>query len=832
MPNSKQKKATEEESHEPPAEKPVKTKKGKKQRLVLLDAHAIIHRAYHALPDFQSPTGEPTGALYGLSSMLLRIIQDLSPDYIAACYDLPKPTMRHEAYPEYKGTRGTLEDALITQLNTSRRVFEAFCIPIYEKEGFEADDILGTISHLLKNSTEIEIVIASGDMDTLQLVEKDRVKVYTLKKGLNDVILYDAKAVVTRYGFAPELVPDWKGLRGDPSDNIIGIPGIGEKTGTDLVQAFGTIENMYKTLKKNEAAFTEKGIKPRIVQLLKDHEEDALFSKMLATIRDDAPINFQLEETKSTHADILPKVLGLFDELGFRTLRGRANAVLGPGKSEPAKTTMPGDESIEEIFPDTETQDSIPKERFEEAQVMLWLLASDLTNPVLEDMLAFTKKQDFASAYKELESRIATTGELDSVYEKIEKPLIPVLRGMEQHGVMLSRSVLSGLQEAYRAELAHMQSRIFEAAGREFNISSPKQLGDVLFDDLELKVPGAKAGQKKTATGQRSTKESELEKLREVHPIVSDILEFRQLQKLLSTYVESIPSQLDGQNRLHTQYVQTGTTTGRMASTNPNLQNIPIRSDRGRAIRNAFIAPEGFVLVGLDYSQIELRIAAILSDDARLTDIFRSGRDVHTEVAAQVFGVASENVDREMRRRAKIINFGILYGMGVNALKAQLGTSTSEAHQFYEDYFKTFNTLAEYLETIRGQARRQGFTETMFGRRREFTGIKSPLPYVRAQAERMAINAPIQGTQADIIKLAMVQITEMLNKEGLTKDVHLILQVHDELVFEIRTPKAEELGKKIQALMEQVVPEEQTNGIPLLAQAKSGPDWGTLTPLT
>jgi DNA polymerase-1 len=829
-----------------PDPKPKKTapkkvsKKEKKLRLVLLDAHAIIHRAYHAIPDFQSPSGEPTGALYGLSSMLLRIIQDLSPDYIAACYDLPKPTMRHEAYPEYKGTRGSLEDALITQLGTSRRVFEAFSIPIYEKEGFEADDILGTICHMLKDSKEIEIIIASGDMDTLQLVEKDRVKVYTLKKGLNDVILYDAAAVVTRYGFTPALVPDYKGLRGDPSDNIIGIPGIGEKTGTDLVVGFGTIENIYKTLKKNEAAFAEKGIKPRIVQLLKDHEEDALFSKMLATIRDDAPITFNLEETISTHEVILPTLLALFDELGFRTLRGRANAVLGKTPHNESKKS--GDDTSKNekqsegessgAGSENEVDEVVPKERFEEAQIMLWLLASDLTNPELEDILAFTKKQDFTAAYAELESRIATTGELDSVYEKIEKPLIPILRGMEQHGVMVSRSVLASLQETYRAELARMQANIFKAAGHEFNISSPKQLGDVLFDDLALKVPGAKSGQKKTASGQRSTKESELEKLREVHPIISDILEFRQLQKLLSTYVESIPTQLDSGSRLHAKFLQSGTTTGRMASSNPNLQNIPIRSDRGRAIRHAFVAPEGFVLVGLDYSQIELRIAAILSGDERLTDIFRSGRDVHTEVAAQVFGVSSENVDREMRRRAKIINFGILYGMGVNALKAQLGTSTAEAHQFYEDYFKTFNTLAEYLETVKGQARRQGFTETMFGRRREFTGMKSPLPYVRAQAERMAINAPIQGTQADIIKLAMVEIERMIVAEGLTSDAYLILQVHDELVFEIRTERAEEIGKKIQMIMERVVPESQTNGIPLLAQAKVGPDWGTLTPLT
>ncbi len=792
----------------------------KKKRLILLDSHAIIHRAYHALPDFQSPTGEPTGALYGLSSMLLRIIADLRPDYIVATYDLPKPTVRHEAYANYKATRGALEDSLVTQLTSSRKILEAFSIPIYEKEGFEADDILGTITHLLKDTTDIEIIIASGDMDTLQLVEKNRVKVYTLKKGLNDTILYDAAAVLERYGFLPALVSDYKGLRGDPSDNIIGIPGIGEKTATDLIKGFGTIENIYKTLAKDESQFIEKGIKPRIIQLLKDHKEDALFSKMLATIRTDAPIQFTLPDAVWKDGRTLPKILTTFDEFGFRTLRARANSVFHQEGEKGSET---------EELRETEI---IPQEKMDQAQVMVWLLASDLSNATLDDILSYTKKQTFAEAYTDLEQKIAQTGDLERVYEEIEKPLIPILREMEKHGVLISRDILTTLKTTYRAELEEMQKRIYVAAGKEFNISSPKQLGDVLFDDMDLKVPGAKAGQKKTAGGQRSTKESELEKLREVHPIISDILEYRQLQKLLSTYVESIPETLDAEGRLHAQFLQTGTTTGRMASQNPNLQNIPIRSERGKAIRHAFIAPPGFVLVGLDYSQIELRIAAILSGDEKLGEIFRSGRDVHTEVAAQVFGVTAENVDREMRRRAKIINFGILYGMGVNALKAQLGTSTAEAHQFYEEYFKTFNELAEYLETVKGGARRQGFTETLFGRRREFTGMKSPLPYVRAQAERMAINAPIQGTQADIIKLAMVKIQEMLKKENAEQDAFCILQVHDELVFEVRKERALDLGKKIQAIMEGVVPQDELRGIPLLAEAKSGADWGSMIPLT
>lgn len=791
-------------------------KKAPNTRLVLLDAHAIIHRAYHALPDFTAPDGQPTGALYGLSSMLLRIIQDLKPDYIAAAYDLPKPTIRHEAYEGYKATRSSIDDSLVAQLTTSRRVFEAFGVPIYEKEGFEADDILGTVVKMLENDKTVDIIIASGDMDTMQLIDGTKVQVYTLKKGLNDTILYDEKAVIDRYGFAPELIPDWKGLRGDPSDNIIGIPGIGEKTGTELVQKFGSMEKLYKILKKDESKLIEAGIKPRIVNLLKEHEEDAVFSKMLATIRTDAPITFALPEKQWKDAVSLPKLLALFDELGFRTLRPRVRTLLAPESLEGETDT-----EVEEI------PEEVDATRLSEAQLMLWLLSSDLTNATLDDVLAYTKARDFDTAYAKLEKELAATGRLKEVYDTIERPLIPVLREMERCGVRVDTKVLEALRKEYRAELESIEKSIYEAAGHEFNISSPKQLGDVLFDGLGL----AAKGQKKTSTGQRSTKESELEKLRDAHPIVGEVLKYRGLLKLLSTYIEAIPPLLDADGRLHAQFLQTGTTTGRMASQSPNLQNIPIRAERGRAIRHAFVPRDGYTLVGLDYSQIELRIAAILSNDEKLIAIFKSGRDVHREVAAAVFGVEPDAVDHEMRRRAKIINFGILYGMGVNALKAQLGTSTAEAHQFYDDYFQTFDTLAKHLESTKGFARKHGYTETLFGRRRQFPEMKSSLPYVRAQAERMAINAPIQGTQADIIKLAMVRIDEMLRASGDREDAHLLLQVHDELVFEIRNERVTELAAKIREVMENALPAQETNGVPILAEAKAGKDWGDMQPL-
>ena len=413
------------------------------------------------------------------------------------------------------------------------------------------------------------------------------------------------------------------------------------------------------------------------------------------------------------------------------------------------------------------------------------------------------------------------------MYEKIEKPLIPVIARMEARGVLVDPAVLKALAKEYRAELEKIEKRIHKTAGREFNISSPKQLGEVLFDELHI-IPEK---QKKTAGGQRSTRESELEKIRDMHPIVSDILEYRELKKLLSTYIENLPPLLGADNRLHAEFLQTGTVTGRMASQNPNLQNIPLHSERGQMIRHAFVAPQGFTLVSFDYSQIELRLAAILSGDEKLCAIFRSGRDVHTEVASQVFGVAPEEVDLEMRRRAKIINFGILYGMGVNALRAQLGSTIAEAHRYLEEYFATFKTLAEYLESTKGFARKYGYTETLFGRRRQFPEMKSSLPYVRAQAERMAINAPLQGTQADIIKLAMVRADEALAREGALDDARLLLQVHDELVYEIREERGEELSAKIREIMESVLPSEETRSVPVLVTMKSGSDWGSMRAL-
>ncbi|PIR83214.1 hypothetical protein COU19_01725 [Candidatus Kaiserbacteria bacterium CG10_big_fil_rev_8_21_14_0_10_56_12] len=794
-------------------------KKSLTPRIVLLDTHAIIHRAYHALPEFTGPTGAPTGALYGLVAMLLKIITDLKPDYIAACYDLPKPTIRHEAFADYKGTRAKTDDALALQLGESHNVFEAFGIPHYAREGFEADDLLGTIVHELRKKN-VDVIVASGDMDTLQLVDDKKVRVYTLKKGINDTILYDEEAVKERFGFLPELIPDFKGLRGDPSDNIKGVPGIGEKTATELIKNFGSLENIYRVLKKKsgESALLAAGIKARVNVLLKEHEEDARFSKALATIRRDAPIAFTLPEEMWRENLDVHKALEMCDEFGFRTLRERAKNVL---MKSGGLTSLQSDL---DHFSEAPAEEVVDEMRLVEASVMLGLISSEFTNASQDDVLAFTKQKTFDAAYTKLEQELATLGRVRDVYEKIEKPLIPVVQAMSARGVLIDTSVLKKLAQTYRAELEKIEKRIYKLAGHEFNVSSPKQLGEVLFDELAI-IPEK---QKKTAGGQRSTRESELEKIRTEHPIVNEILEYRELKKLLSTYIDNLPPLLGEDGRLHAEFLQLGAATGRMASQNPNLQNIPLHSVRGQAIRHAFIATPGYTLVALDYSQIELRIAAILSRDEKLCDIFKKGRDVHTEVAAQVFGVPPEAVDGEMRRRAKVINFGVLYGMGVNALRAQLGSTTAEAHQFLENYFATFTTLAEYLERTKGFARKHGYTETLFGRRRQFPEMKSSLPYVRAQAERMAINAPIQGTNADIVKLAMVNVAQKLRDEGAESDAHLLLQVHDELVYEIREDRADDLGGEIKHIMEVSLGDNEAHGVPLTAVLKSGKDWGAM----
>lgn len=785
--------------------------KEQKIKIVLLDAHAILHRAYHALPDFSSGKGEPTGALYGLSLMLLKIIEELKPDFLFACFDVGQPTYRHEAYDAYKSGRKKTEEDLIWQIEKSKKIFEAFNIPVYEKPGFEADDLLGTAVEQMKDKKNLEIIIASGDMDTLQLIEGQKVRVYTLKKGIKDTIIYDEKAVEERFGFGPKFLPDYKGLRGDPSDNIPGVYGIGEKTAGSLIKEFGSIENIYKILKKDPDLLEQKGIKKKAIENLLKNEEEAVFSKMLGTIRRDAPVEFSLPKDNWFKNLDKNKIIKIFTELEFRALSDRV-------KNNFITSVVP-----EQLVLGEPAKEKISENELKETTLALWLIDSNITNPNLEDVLRFSGGKSFVESKNQIFSELKKRN-LDKVFENIEKPLIPIIEKMETRGVKIDVNYLKKLSLEYHKELSRLEKNIWKNCGLEFNINSPKQLGQVLFENLGLKSKN----QKKTSTGAKSTRESELDKMKDLHPVIPLILEYREFQKLLSTYIDNIPEMLSEDGRLHAKFSQTGTTTGRMSSNSPNLQNIPIKTELGKRIRNAFVAENGFVLSAFDYSQIELRMAAFMSGDPKLIEVFKNNGDVHTAVASAIFNVPAEKVDYEMRRRAKVINFGILYGMGVNALRANLGTSKEEAQNFLGEYFKNFKILAEYLEEVKQNAEKNGYTETFFGRRRYFPALRSRMDYIRSAAERMAINAPFQGTSADIIKLAMIKVQKYVHENNLRDQVYLVLQIHDELVYEISDDIVSLVVPKIKNIMESILTVEETAGVPLIANAEVGKNWGEM----
>lgn len=829
--------------------------KNNAKTLILLDAHAIIHRAYHALPEFMSSKGEPTGALYGLSSMLMKIITELKPDYIVACYDLPQKTFRHEAYSEYKAGRAKTDEALVAQLKKSREIFNGFNIPIYDSPGFEADDVLGTIVEQMKNNPQeseanknLNIIIASGDMDTMQLVDDKKVQVYTLKKGINDTILYDEDVVVKRFHFKPKLLPDYKGLRGDPSDNIIGIKGIGEKTAESLIVNFGTIEEIYKQIKKDEKPFVKAGISPRMIELLKSNEEEALFSKTLATIRTDAPINFSLpEKTFWENADPR-KIEQTFTIFEFRSLFGRLKSFFGnntkpnpaefsqvlgsPGPRTPAR---PFENSLDSASPSEDSSELVRRNsldlasesKLQEASIALWLINSDIPNPKLEDILLFANTNSFDFAYNYIFKKLKENN-LDKVYTEIEKPIIPVVKEMETHGILIDKKYFQKISEEFHKELDILTQKIYKMAGAEFNINSPKQLGEVIFEKMGMK-PLGKNKIKKNASGGFSTKISVLEELEAGNPIITVIMAYRELQKLLSTYIDVIPKMASEDGRLHAKFTQNGSSTGRFSSQDPNLQNLPIKSELGKKIRFGFVAEKGHKLAAFDYSQIELRVAAIMSGDKKLTQIFRDRKDVHAGVASFVFGMPMEKIDAEMRRRAKIINFGILYGMGVSALKKNLGGTREEAQRFYDNYFNQFSGVRDYLNEVKTFAMQHTYTETLFGRKRYFPNINSRIPFLKNMAERTAINAPIQGTAADIIKLAIRFAEEDLKKADLLEKAHLVLQIHDELVYEVDEDVLSKADKIIKEAMEGVLSRSYLHyktDVPLLVHSGYGDNLG------
>ncbi len=830
--------------------------KEKKQILVILDAHALIHRSYHAMPSFTSPSGEPMGAVYGVSAVLIKLIRELEPTHIAAAFDREEPTFRHVAYENYKATRAETKSDLIPQFDKVKEIFKAFNIPILEAPGFEADDVIGTLCELFKKEKNLSIIIASGDMDTLQLISGDRVRVYTLRKGIEDTIIYNEEKVHERFSFGPEHITDFKGLKGDPSDNIIGVKGIGEKTATEIIKYYGTIEELYKRLKKEKKS--PMFLKERIKKLLIDNEEEAFFSKELATIRRDSPISPALLDLLWRGIPI-DSVTKIFRQFHFASLISRLPVQTSLGLetkkeenikqlTEKTATELDGAGDItlvlegEKLFvisggktffleqkdvsilkPLLQNKNILTSDakaifhflgfsfdaRFD-LKVASWICNSD------ERIFALEKGADAEPLERKLRTRLEKEN-LSQIYYQFELPLIPILWRMEGDGILIDSQKLRLLEKKTALELRGLAKDIWHKAGEEFDINSPKQLSHILFDVLGLSTKGIK----KTGTKAVSTQFSELMKLKDTHPIIEPLIRHRELAKLLSTYISVLPELAKDDGRVHTTFNQAGTSTGRLSSSNPNLQNIPIRTELGRDIRRAFVASDGFELVSFDYSQLELRIAAGLSGDKKLMEIFRKKEDVHIRTAAEIFHVKLDDVTPEMRRRAKTINFGILYGMGARALAVGMRVTHDEAALYLEEYLKEFPGIEEYRTRINESGRRVGYVETLFGRRRYLPNLRSSFEYVRKEAERMAMNAPIQGTEADLIKRAMIEIVKEFKLSNTGADIKMLLQVHDELVFEIKKNRVSEIVNKIRTIMERA-PELL---VPIAVDAKSGPNW-------
>ncbi len=874
----------------------------KRKLLVLIDGNAIIHRSYHALPPMATKAGDSVHAVYGFAMTLFSVIEKFKPDYIAASFDLPGGTFRDDLYAEYKATRVAAPDDLYAQIPKVKELVQAMNIPIYELPGYEADDCVGTLSKQGEQAG-VDVVIVTGDTDTLQLVT-EHVKVYTLRKGLKDMVLYGIPEVTEKYGFPPERLVDYKGLRGDSSDNIPGVKGIGEKGATDLIQEFGSLEDIYAALEK---------VKPKVREKLEADREMAFLSKKLGTIDSEAPVTLVLEDC-ATHDFNRETIENFLRSLDFFSLLKRIPGTAGTGAVadvKPAKRTgkkiksiatagdleafleAPLSEAVAAIVIEKDASlfgaagiDSVGLASSTEAVEVMW---NEATGSVLVGFFANPERKKIAidskalahaltgakatlagitedillSAYilhaghrSDIETLIveengsdwtslslpekakAARGLALSLREKlevlakeqggtytvttllrdIELPLVPVLFAMEEAGVLLDPEVFQKLSEEIDASVKSLEKEIYKFAGKEFNLNSPKQLADVLFVDLAIPTEGVK----KNKTGY-STASPELEKLRAEYPIVKLIEEYRETFKLKTTYVDVLPGLVKSDGRLHTTYRQDVAATGRLSSVDPNLQNIPIRTTLGARIRDGFIAAPGKKLVGADYSQIELRIAAHLSGDENMTRAFLEGEDIHRATAALVHGLKPEEVSDSLRREAKALNFGIIYGMGAYGLAQATDMDQKKAAEFIKEYLSKFSGVAKYMDDMKKFAHEKGYVETALGRRRTLPEIQSTNQALVRGAERMAINMPIQGLAADIMKLAMLAAHKLV-QEKYPNSARLLLQIHDELIAEVDEKDAEAFAADLQIAMESVY----QLSVPLAVSVEIGNNWGEI----
>jgi len=865
------------------------------EKLLLIDGSSLIHRAFFALPPLTTKKGVNTGAVYGFCNMLLKLLQDEKPQYVAIAFDKSRKTFRTRKYEQYKAQRKPTPSELAEQFPLALKLFTMMGIKAFEVDDYEADDIIGTLSAAAADDVEVRIV--TGDKDEFQLI-KDNVKVYYTKHGISDIVVYDAQEFARNYeGLAPKQIIDLKGLMGDASDNIPGIPGVGPKTALKLLVEYRSVENVLDNADK----VSGKSLKEKLL----NNKEQALMSKDLATICLEAPVDKELSHY--TLQGMTPEAKSLMEELQFRTFWDRFLPVLGAQgaavsdepmslfgeaaqESKPTydqkKVITAADKAkfwqklqlIKTVVPMTyECAGEIPELAVKKVEFFL-----DNTNYVLnidqadeEELYAYLADARASKALcdaKELYKAVLCHGrqmngvtedialaaylyepgetsyvlptlvsrylggesssaaqvaalvpklqaylkekELTKLYNEIELPLTPILAQMEVNGIKIDRAMLADVTKEMTKKVADLESLAMEQAGEEFNLKSPKQLGQLLFEKLNLPVI------KKTKTGY-STDVSVLEELQGRHPVVDTILEHRKLSKLLSTYLEGLEPLVNKiTGRIHTHFQQMVTVTGRLSSTEPNLQNIPTRTEVGRRMREMFVPGEGYdLLMSCDYSQVELRVMASIAQDQLLMDSFAKGQDVHARTASEVFGVPLEEVTAHMRMRAKTVNFGIIYGISDYGLSKQLGVPRAEAARYIESYFTRYVGVKAYMEAEIAKAKKLGYVETLFGRRRYLPDINHSNYNLRSFAERTAINTPIQGTAADIIKVAMLKVAKALQDAKVKSRV--LLQVHDELVLEVTNEEKDKVAKIVEQEMENAVKLQ----VPLVAEVATGKNW-------
>ncbi len=838
------------------------------KKLLAIDGNSILNRAYYGVRMLTNSEGLPTNALFGLVNIISKQLDSISPDYTAVAFDLKAPTFRHKMYSEYKAGRKPMPEELALQLPLAKEICRAMGFTVLEKEGFEADDILGTLASIAHKNDDTEAYILTGDRDSLQLITEDG-KVKVLLAGNTDTVLTDKEKFREKYGVSPTVFVDVKALMGDSSDNIPGVPGIGEKTALKLISECGSLDGVY-------ASYENAPYSPSVKRKLAEGKESAYISLELARIKCDVPLGIKLAELENQGFDktalselfkrfefsTFIKRFGLDDEIakadaipeceeiscGNGFTDKISGDVISVCISDGVLSLFDGKKIIHVSTDISETEELFSNGNFKivthDCKALYKeldnhgihcrnayfdiMLASYVLNPAskfdmehlaLESIGISTfpeckKAQIIYAIYKNLSEKIKDTEGAEELLKNIEIPLASVLCDMELAGFRCDIEGLEKYGKGLDEVSKDLEKRIYFSAGEEFNINSPAQLGEVLFAKL-----GLPAG-KKTKTGGYSTGAEILESLRSYHPIIDDILEYRKVTKLKSTYVEGLIKVADSSGRIHSCFNQTGTATGRLSSSEPNLQNIPIRTELGRAMRKFFVPTnDDYCLIDADYSQIELRVLASISKDSEMTNAFISKKDIHSSTASTIFGVPEDTITSEMRKRAKAINFGIIYGMGEFSLAQDLGITRAQAKKYIESYLSSYPKISEYLENVVKEAYDKGYVTTLFGRRRYIPELAGQNKNLKHFGERVAKNSPIQGTAADIIKIAMINTDKALRESGI--DARIILQVHDELILESHKSCADKASEILEDCMENAV----SLSVPLLAEASVGETW-------